>query len=128
MTCRIEHSPDENGSILAWQSHIACHHNIEHVKEQQSSNAFQAHNSHPELDFYIVNHPTALRLKTPTHSTMDAGPSKRTTVYVAGFAQSVNEQQLLDAFVTFGDIIEISLPSEHDGGEQAPLPPSMDFP
>lgn len=44
-----------------------------------------------------------------------AGPSKRSTVYVAGFAPQVNEQQLLEAFVTFGDILEISLPLEHEG-------------
>ena len=57
-----------------------------------------------------------------------AGPSKKSTVYVGGFANEVNEQQLLDAFVTFGgslgqrsplsrllrsgDIIEIVLPTE----------------
>ncbi|KAK1924383.1 hypothetical protein DB88DRAFT_284485 [Papiliotrema laurentii] len=41
-----------------------------------------------------------------------AGSSKKATVYVGGFADEVNEQQLLDAFVTFGDIIEISLPTE----------------
>jgi hypothetical protein len=46
-----------------------------------------------------------------------AGSSKRTTVYVAGFAPQVNEQQLLDAFVTFGDILEISVPNEEGGGE-----------
>jgi hypothetical protein len=31
-----------------------------------------------------------------------AGSSKKATVYVGGFADEVNEQQLLDAFVTFG--------------------------
>jgi RNA recognition motif-containing protein len=45
-----------------------------------------------------------------------AGPSKRTTVYVAGFAPGVKEQQLLDAFVTFGDILEISVPHDGEGG------------
>lgn len=57
-----------------------------------------------------------------------AGSSKKSTVYVAGLSPEVNEQQLLDAFVTFGkspmlfyrvslltvvgDILEISLPAE----------------
>lgn len=49
-------------------------------------------------------------------SAMESGSSKRTTVYVAGFAPQVNEQQLLDAFVTFGDILEISMPGEEGGG------------
>jgi hypothetical protein len=31
-----------------------------------------------------------------------AGSSKKATVYVAGLAPEVNEQQLLEAFVTFG--------------------------
>ena len=31
-----------------------------------------------------------------------AGSSKKSTIYVGGFAPEVNEQQLLDAFVTFG--------------------------
>ncbi len=31
-----------------------------------------------------------------------AGSSKKATVYVGGFANEVNEQQLLEAFVTFG--------------------------
>ncbi|TXT10906.1 hypothetical protein VHUM_01657 [Vanrija humicola] len=45
----------------------------------------------------------------------EAGSSKRTTVYVAGFASAVDEHQLLAAFVTFGDILEINLPTEqHD--------------
>lgn len=41
-----------------------------------------------------------------------AGSSKRATVYVAGFPAEVNEQQLLEAFVTFGDILDISIPTE----------------
>ena len=32
-----------------------------------------------------------------------AGSSKKATVYVSGLAPEVNEQQLLDAFVTFGE-------------------------
>jgi hypothetical protein len=32
-----------------------------------------------------------------------AGASKKATVYVAGLSPEVNEQQLLDAFVTFGE-------------------------
>jgi len=31
-----------------------------------------------------------------------AGSSKKATLYVGGFDLDVNEQQLLDAFVTFG--------------------------
>jgi RNA recognition motif-containing protein len=31
-----------------------------------------------------------------------AGSSKKSTVYVGGFAPDVREQQLLDTFVTFG--------------------------
>ncbi len=63
-----------------------------------------------------------------------AGSSKKSTIYVGGFAPEVNEQQLLDAFVTFGlslssqvvlfmlcettplislgDILDISIPTE----------------
>ena len=33
-----------------------------------------------------------------------AGSSKKATVYVGGFADEVNEQQLLEAFVTFGTL------------------------
>ncbi|CAK9779573.1 unnamed protein product [Cutaneotrichosporon oleaginosum] len=40
---------------------------------------------------------------------------KRSTVYVAGLPAAVNEDQLLATFVTFGDILEISMPHEqHD--------------
>jgi RNA recognition motif-containing protein len=43
--------------------------------------------------------------------------AKRSTVYVAGLPAAVNEDQLLATFVTFGDILEISMPHEqHDGG------------
>ncbi|GFZ44101.1 hypothetical protein JCM24511_01822 [Saitozyma sp. JCM 24511] len=45
-------------------------------------------------------------------ATSSAGSSKKATIYVGGFAPEVNEQQLLDAFVTFGDILEISIPTE----------------
>lgn len=38
--------------------------------------------------------------------------SKRSTVYVAGLPTAVNEDQLLETFVTFGDILEISMPTE----------------
>lgn len=31
-----------------------------------------------------------------------AGSSKKATIYVGGFADEVNEQQLLETFVTFG--------------------------
>lgn len=67
-----------------------------------------------------------------------AGSSKKATVYVGGFANEVNEQQLLDAFVTFGtsrvpskltsffpcidgpgDIIDITLPTEPNEREPA---------
>jgi len=33
-----------------------------------------------------------------------SGSSKKATVYVGGFAPEVNEQQLLEAFVTFGEL------------------------
>jgi RNA recognition motif-containing protein len=36
-------------------------------------------------------------------ATSSAGSSKKATIYVGGFAPEVNEQQLLDAFVTFGE-------------------------
>lgn len=38
--------------------------------------------------------------------------TKKSTVYVAGFPAQVDENQLLEAFVTFGDILEISIPHE----------------
>ncbi|WVQ88772.1 hypothetical protein IAS59_002509 [Cryptococcus gattii] len=41
--------------------------------------------------------------------------NKKSSVYVSGFAPEVDEEQLLQAFVTFGDIIEIKIPHEpHD--------------
>ncbi|WVW83721.1 hypothetical protein I302_105742 [Kwoniella bestiolae CBS 10118] len=44
-----------------------------------------------------------------------SGSNKKSTVYVAGLAPEVNEDQLLSAFVTFGDIIDIKIPHEvHD--------------
>lgn len=40
---------------------------------------------------------------------------KRSTVYVSGLPVHVNEDQLLETFVTFGDILEINMPHEqHD--------------
>lgn len=46
---------------------------------------------------------------------MAAQGQKRSTVYVAGLPAHVNEDQLLSTFVTFGDILEISMPHEqHD--------------
>ncbi|WWD17447.1 hypothetical protein CI109_101888 [Kwoniella shandongensis] len=44
--------------------------------------------------------------------TAPAGSSKKSTVYVSGLAPEVNEEQLLQAFVTFGDILDIKLPHE----------------
>ncbi|KAK8864256.1 hypothetical protein IAR55_001502 [Kwoniella newhampshirensis] len=44
--------------------------------------------------------------------TPPAGSSRKSTVYVAGLAPEVNEEQLLQAFVTFGDILDIKLPHE----------------
>lgn len=41
-----------------------------------------------------------------------AGSSKKATIYVGGFAPDVNEQHLLDTFVTFGEILDISIPTE----------------
>ncbi|WVR07188.1 hypothetical protein IAU60_004229 [Kwoniella sp. DSM 27419] len=47
-----------------------------------------------------------------------AGSSRKNTVYVAGLAPEVNEDQLLQAFGTFGDIIDIKIPQEqHDSGK-----------
>ncbi|KAJ9096861.1 hypothetical protein QFC20_006329 [Naganishia adeliensis] len=34
------------------------------------------------------------------------------TIFVTGFDESVKEQELLQAFVTFGDIIEIAIPTD----------------
>ncbi|KAJ9112332.1 hypothetical protein QFC19_000752 [Naganishia cerealis] len=34
------------------------------------------------------------------------------TIFVTGFSDTVNEQELIQAFVTFGDIIEISIPTD----------------
>ncbi|KAG7571131.1 hypothetical protein FFLO_00956 [Filobasidium floriforme] len=34
------------------------------------------------------------------------------TIFITGFADDVKEQELLQAFVTFGDIIEISVPMD----------------
>ena len=49
-------------------------------------------------------------LSDSVYSEMDsgnaaAGSSKKNTVYVAGFPDEVKEQQLLDAFVTFGESV-----------------------
>lgn len=42
--------------------------------------------------------------------------ANKSTVYVAGFPAQTDENQLLEAFVTFGDVLEISIPHEpHDG-------------
>lgn len=38
--------------------------------------------------------------------------TKKSTVYVAGFPAQVDENQLLETFVTFGDILEINIPHE----------------
>ncbi len=53
---------------------------------------------------------------------------KRSTVYVAGLPAAVNEDQLLATFVTFGDILEISMPHEQHDGEslhQLVIPPQL---
>ena len=42
-----------------------------------------------------------------------AGSSKKATVYVGGFAPEVNEQQLLEAFVTFGPSLFSLFRSHH---------------
>ncbi|WVQ82206.1 hypothetical protein IAT38_004334 [Cryptococcus sp. DSM 104549] len=41
-----------------------------------------------------------------------AGSSKKSTVYVAGIAPEVSTDALLQAFVTFGDIIDIKIPND----------------
>lgn len=51
-----------------------------------------------------------------------ADAAARSTVYVSGFPAGANEQQLLDAFVTFGDILEIKIPNEKDESRSS-LPP-----
>ncbi|CDZ98709.1 Cyclophilin-type peptidyl-prolyl cis-trans isomerase [Phaffia rhodozyma] len=38
--------------------------------------------------------------------------TKKHTIFVSGLPDGVNEQQLLDVFVSFGDIIEVQLPKE----------------
>ncbi|WVO16343.1 hypothetical protein L204_104018 [Cryptococcus depauperatus] len=38
--------------------------------------------------------------------------NKKSTVYVSGLAPEVDEEKLLQTFVTFGDIIEIKIPHE----------------
>ncbi|ORY32546.1 hypothetical protein BCR39DRAFT_522777 [Naematelia encephala] len=43
---------------------------------------------------------------------MSAGTSKKATIYVGNLSPEVHEQQLLDAFVTFGDILEVIIPTE----------------
>lgn len=51
---------------------------------------------------------------------------KRSTVYVAGLPAAVNEDQLLATFVTFGDILEISMPHEqHDCEYRPPVLPLL---
>lgn len=48
--------------------------------------------------------------------------NKKSSVYVSGFAPEVDEEQLLQAFVTFGDIIEIKIPHEpHDRTFYVPI-------
>lgn len=42
-----------------------------------------------------------------------AGSSKKATIYVGGFAPEVNEEQLLQAFVTFGGSFKSSLSCHH---------------
>lgn len=59
--------------------------------------------------FLAPLHPPITPHLPPTPSNMDAQPSgagssKKSTVYVAGLAPEVNEQQLLEAFVTFGEL------------------------
>jgi len=87
-----------------------------------------------------IHHPDSQATIAEDRDNMSAtaGSSKKATVYVGGFANEVNEQQLLDAFVTFGtfhvplkltsffpcidglgDIIEINLPTEPNERELA---------
>lgn len=48
--------------------------------------------------------------------------NKKSSVYISGFAPEVDEEQLLQAFVTFGDIIEIKIPHEpHDRTSYVPI-------
>jgi RNA recognition motif-containing protein len=54
-----------------------------------------------------------LTLSTPSRPRMDgqaAGSSKKATIYVGGFAPEVDEEQLLQAFVTFGMLRPSSSP------------------
>lgn len=51
--------------------------------------------------------------------------TKKSTVYVAGFPAQVDENQLLEAFVTFGDILEINIPHEPHERESRRGPASL---
>jgi hypothetical protein len=51
----------------------------------------------------LSQHPRSSPQHTMEGATSSAGSSKKATIYVGGFAPEVNEQQLLDAFVTFGE-------------------------
>ncbi|KAK6910257.1 hypothetical protein V866_000851 [Kwoniella sp. B9012] len=54
-------------------------------------------------------------MQNDTAVNLPSGSNKKNTVYVAGLAPEVNADQLLAAFVTFGDIIDIKIPHEiHD--------------
>ncbi|WRT66202.1 uncharacterized protein IL334_003155 [Kwoniella shivajii] len=51
-------------------------------------------------------------MQNDTADSAPSGSNKKGTVYVAGLASEVNEDQLLAAFITFGDILDIKVPHE----------------
>ncbi|WWC70362.1 uncharacterized protein I206_104312 [Kwoniella pini CBS 10737] len=45
-------------------------------------------------------------------ASVPSSSNRKNTVYVAGLPLEINEEQLLSAFITFGDIIDIKIPNE----------------
>ncbi|KAK6057663.1 hypothetical protein COOONC_04780 [Cooperia oncophora] len=43
--------------------------------------------------------------------------NKKRTLYVGGFGEEVTEKVLMAAFITFGDIVAISIPMDYETGK-----------
>jgi peptidyl-prolyl isomerase E (cyclophilin E) len=75
------------------------------------------------LDYFQLPQSPSLRISSdiPMETTLVAvegkGTNPKTTLYVGGLEETVNEASLHAAFIPFGDIKDVNIPLDHASGK-----------
>lgn len=92
---------------------LACHaSSLEFPEPATSKGKFLGGVLTRDIDFFCAAFLTSLGsiLFTTTPRKMSDQSRQRATVFVGGLDSNVNEQTLHDAFLPFGEIVDVSLP------------------